>query len=398
MDKKRILIISQLPKEAGGTYTTGIARVVENLYRMDFNDGIEVHWYFTNVPHRVATSKNSFNNQYNGFQMLPLYVIANILLNPIRTIREWMHYIKIDRVNPLRFEFYKTNFQQVIKKVKPDIIHLHGAGMSPLYYANRKTNIPIIITFHGVMFNKEDKTTWHFKPRYIETILMANYFTVLNQETKSKALLLGMPEDKCVTIPNGVDTSHFFFSEEQRNALRDRFCIKDSVPVFMTTGLVIGRKGQFDFLLALEKLGIDYQYWIIGKGPDEKKIANYVAEHYLGEKVKLLGYIDGKELFKYLSAADFYAHVSTTEGQALSEIEAYATGLRVIVRKEISGTVIGDSVNDHSNYYIWDADRFNIEEMKEWLKQKAGNRESRGKYDWSEIARQYGDLYRKLLS
>ena len=398
MVKKRILIISQLPKEAGGTYTTGIARVMENLYQKVFNEGIDTYWYFTNVPQNIAATKLNQDNQYKGYQKMPLRMVVNILSNPMKTLREWRHYKKVDEVNPLRYEFYKTNFQRVIKEVKPDLIHLHGAGMSPLYYANLKTDIPIMITFHGMMYNEEDEKSWHYKPAYLATMKMATYFTVLNQETMRKALMLGMPEDKCTTIPNGVDTSHFYFSEEQRIALREQFKVKDGTLVFMTTGVVIDRKGQYDFMLQLEKLGIDYQYWIIGKGPDEQKIASYVAEHRLEQKVILWGYVKGHELFKYLSAADVYAHVSTTEGQALSEIEAYATGLRVVVRKEIAGTVIGDAEHDHDSYFIWNPQTPDDAALNDWLRLGAGLRASKGKYDWVEIARQYGNLYSRLLS
>jgi len=147
----------------------------------------------------------------------------------------------------------------------------------------------------------------------------------------------------------------------------------------------------------LEQLGINYQYWIIGRGPDEQKIVDYVAAHHLEQKVKLLGYVDGHELIKYLSTADVYAHVSTTEGQALSEIEAYATGLRVIVRKEIAATVVGDASSDHQTYYVLDMDNQKPSEMKVWLQQGNIERKSKGNYDWSVVARKYGELYKKIL-
>ena len=105
----KVLVISQLPKEAGGTYTTGIARVVENLYQKEFADGIEMYWYFTNVPHVVATERCTYEHQYNGYQKRPLQMVANILCHPFRTIREWKHYKTVDEVNPVRLEFYKAS-------------------------------------------------------------------------------------------------------------------------------------------------------------------------------------------------------------------------------------------------------------------------------------------------
>lgn len=396
MRKKRILIIGQLPKEAGGTYTTGIARVVENLYQKDFGN-VELFWYFTNVPHKVAKEKCQYEHQYNGYRKLPLQMLWSMVTKPVESIKAWRQYKRAE-VNPVRYEFYRANFAKVLSEVKPDLIHIHGAGLQPLYYANKQCGAPIIITFHGVMYNKEDVSSHHFLPTYLDQIKMADYFTVLNGETKRKALILGMPESKCTAIPNGVDTSRFYFSKEQRAKLRVEYGVSKDCLVFITTGVVIDRKGQYDFLQVLESMGVDYQYWIVGKGPDEQKIVEFVAERHLEDKVKMLGYVDGRELYKYLSAADVYAHVSTTEGQALSEIEAYATGLRVIVRKEIKDTVIGDSANDRQNYYVLDMSHTNKETMKAWLNEGNGERLSRGNYDWSLVARQYGELYQKLLT
>lgn len=393
---KKILIVGQLPKEAGGTYTTGIARVVENLYQKEFGKDIETYWYFTNVPQKTAEEKCSYEHQYNGYRKLPLQMLWNVVGKPFETARAWSLYKRAE-VNPVRYEFYRANFAKVLSEVRPDLIHIHGAGLQPLYYANKKWGIPIVITFHGVMYNTEDFRSHHFLFTYQDQIAMANYYTVLNGETMRKALALGMPESQCTIIPNGVDTGRFYFSKEQREIVRTKYSVSTDCRVFITTGAVIDRKGQYDFLHVLESLGIDYQYWIVGKGPDEQRINEYVTDHQLEDKVKMLGYIDGRELYKYLSAADVYAHISTTEGQALSEIEAYATGLRVIVRKEIKETVIGDTDMDLKNYFVLDTQCVDVVSMRKWLSCGSDNRASRGDRDWSDIALQYGNFYKKLL-
>lgn len=390
-----ILIIGQLPKEAGGTYTTGIARVVENLYKKEFG-GARTIWYFTNVPNRVARRIEHPMAIYNGYRMMPFRMIVNMICSPLQTIREWKSYIKYN-INPLRFEFYKANFKYILNNTKLDLVHLHGDGLLPLFFANRKSKIPILLTFHGIMYNESDKNSWHFKEGYEETMRMAEYFTVLNDETKRKALALGMPNNKYTVIPNGVDTGRFYYSIEKREAIRKQMAVASNTIVFITTGVVIDRKGQYDFLQVLESLNIDYQYWIIGKGPDEQKIAEYSREKQIDGKIKLLGYIDGRELYMYLSAADIYAHVSTTEGQALSEIEAYATGLKVIVRKEIAATVIGDAFEDHDNYYIIDMDSYSTSGLQDWVTNRRSERSSRSNFDWSAIAEMYAKYYYSII-
>ena len=395
-DERRVLIVSQLPKEAGGNYTTGIARVAENLYQMRF-DSVKVFWYFTNVPNKVAISKCHFKYQYNGYRIIPLQMLWNILKHPFKTLKEWSHYRKIDKVNPLRYEFYKANFMSIIGKIRPSVIHLHGSSVSPLYYAKEGANAKFLLTFHGIMYNPEDAKSLHFKPWYDSLMPMADFFTVLNKETERKAINLGMPKDRFVVIPNGVDTERFYFSEKDRDMLREKIGATEDCVVFMTTGAVIDRKGQFDFIQILQSLNINYQYWIIGEGVDVHKIQQYSETYGLSARIKLLGYVDGRELYKYLSASDIYAHVSTTEGQALSEIEAYATGLKIIVRKEIMNTVIGDVDHDQDNYYVLDFNNYDAASILMWINKKPFIRTSRDKYAWKSVAKQYDSLYNTLL-
>lgn len=206
-----------------------------------------------------------------------------------------------------------------------------------------------------------------------------------------------LPDDKITLIPNGIDASKFYFSPGKREEFRKKFGVADDCFLFMTVGLVIDRKGQFDTLKILESLDIKYQYWIMGKGPDFEPIQQYIAEHHLEGKVRLFGYIGDTELYQYHSAADVYAHASTMEGQSLAEIEAFSTGLRVLVRKEIAGTVIGDAYNDHTNYFIADYDDINTTELKDWIMKGNPGRCSKQKYDWSVIQKQYVELYENIL-
>ena len=50
-------------------------------------------------------------------------------------------------------------------------------------------------------------------------------------------------------------------------------------------------------------------------------------------------YVPHDELFAYYSAADIYAHPSSSEGQALVALEALCCGLPLIVNENIRDTI-----------------------------------------------------------
>lgn len=397
----KILQIGQLPQEMGGSYTTGIARVIGELSRYSYGDS-ELVIYGTNISDKCAKSIKGYPCKFVGYHFQPFRILMNILYHPIETIKEWKKYKQYEGINPLRMEFYKSNFCRLISEEKPDLIHMHGAGMFALNNANKKYHIPILLTLHGLMWNgdieDDNASEKKWKILYQHILPMASHYSTLNEKALFKMQLLGIHQDRVSIIPNGVDTKKFFYSESERHNVRKRLDVNESQMVFITVGLVIDRKGQFEFLQILESLDIDYQYWIIGKGPDYDKIHDFINKNHLEHKVKLLGYINDTEIYKYHSAADFYAHASSIEGQALAEIEAYTTGLRIIVNNRIADTVIGDLQNERDKYYVANFEEIDKENLIEWINSPQHNRTTCSKYDWSIIADMYYQKYKQICS
>lgn len=385
----KVLLIGQLPKEVGGTYTTGIAKVVYELSKQKISDA-EYYMYATNCKHSVARRLSEYPNQYLGYRFLIGRIVKNILFHPLKTIKEWKVYRKTGD-NPLRFELYKANFQKVLQDVKPDIIHMNGNGLAPLAFADVNPHVPIVLTCHGIFERFED-------PQSLAK-LYADYLTGLTDETLEEIhnYYCFTDDSKIKIIPNGVDTSKFYFSQTDREEIRRELGAGDSTKVFITVASVQERKGQFSFVKIIEELNIDCQYWIIGQGNDVDRILQYCKSKKLEDKVKLLGYRNGDELYKYYSAADIYAHASTMEGQALCEIEAFSTGLPCLVNNLIKGTIVKEEI-ENGEYLFYDNETPELCLIRDWIiKLNFNERKSRNNLDWSKVAEKYCDFYIKIL-
>lgn len=393
----KVLMIGQLPKEAGGNYTTGAANVVYELSKQQI-DGLEVYMYATNASEANIQKSCSFPNQYIGYRKDILGIIKDVVCHPIRTILEWKHYKTVDHQNPMRFAFYKTNIRRAIEIVQPDLIHVHSIGnVSPTRFAMEGKQIPLLLTCHGI-FYRGDADDVKGRDIYQGNLPLCDYYTGLTEEARQEFTdILGVSPEKYSIIPNGVDTKKFFYSEEWRNSIRKEMSVKDNTKVFITVASLQERKGQLAFIKILEQLDCDYQYWLVGLGPDKEAIERYVAEHQLGEKVKVLGYRNSDELYKYYSAADIYAHPSWKEGQALCEIEAYTCGLRTIVNIAVAGTIVGD-ITDKYLYHVIDFENVQLRELTEWLQLPPTPRQSRSNYDWRSIMDRYGVVYKRIVN
>lgn len=311
----KILMIGQLPKEVGGNYTTGAAKVVYELSKQMVT-GLDLFTFATNTPEQAVKPYCTFPNQYIGYRKSAWSILIDFVLKPLRTIKEWNHYRRFDHENPLRYAFYKANIKRAIELVKPDLIHVHSIGnVSSTRFAIGDRTIPLLLTCHGI-FYREDKNDSKGHDKYVGNLPLCDYYTGLTEESRREFTdILGIHPTKYTIIPNGVDSSKFYYSEEWRKSIRNEQDVSDDTIVFITVASLQERKGQLAFIKILEQLGIEYQYWLVGTGPDKESIENYISEHHLEGIVKLLGYHESDDLYRYYSAADIYAHPSWKEGR-----------------------------------------------------------------------------------
>lgn len=388
-------MVGPLPTDVGGSYTTGVCKVVYELSRQSY-DGVELYISSTNIHQYKAEKISNYLYQYNGYRWVIFDAFCDILFHPIKTIRELLYHKNVcHQKNPFRFEFYKLNIIRHIKRVKPDILHVHSTECASVYFANNG-KLPIIDTMHGVFYfgHESQKNMGDFLKSCVQ---QSDVITGLSENCrKLMKKYLNVPDNKLAIIPNGVDLSVYYFSERQRLKIRETYKVGQST-VFITVASIQERKGQLRFIKLLETLNIDYQYWIIGSGPDKVQIQKFCERKGISAKVKFLGSIPSQELYKYYSAADIYAHPSKMEGQALSEMEAYATGLRIIVSKDIKDTIASD-VSNRLIYYVVDMDCVDANNIKMWLRNCPIKRTSRNELSWETVAKQYENLYKTLYN
>ena len=391
----RILIIGQLPKEIGGNYTTGAANVVYELSKQKVGD-IEYFTYGTNITHWAAAKASAYPNQYIGYKFNPFRILLYGLRHPFISISHLRHYLNVDHQNIFRYAFYEDNIRKAIERVQPDLIHVNSINnVSPVRFAIGNRRIPVLLTCHGI-FYRGDANDVAARDCYMGNIHLADAYSGLTQESLDEyEKILGVKRDRVTVVPNGVDCKKFYFSPKWRAKIRSEYGISDNCKVFITVASVQERKGQLAFVKLLKNLHMDYQYWIVGKGPDEVAIDEYIKENGMADNVKLLGYKTADQLYKYYSAADIYAHPSWKEGQALCELEANATGLRTIVNRAIVGTIASKITNE--DYYVLDFDNIDTKSIESWVNKEASERKSRTNFDWSVIAQRYAQLYTLII-
>jgi len=128
-------------------------------------------------------------------------------------------------------------------------------------------------------------------------------------------------------ITPAIDTS-FFINQSLKDASNKNLL------QLMTIGRLHWKKDYTSIIIALKNLkdrGVDFEYTIIGDGPEEEKLKYLVYELGLINNIILTGKISQKEILIYFKKSHFYLQYSLQEGFCNAVLEAQSMGVLPIV-------------------------------------------------------------------
>lgn len=155
---------------------------------------------------------------------------------------------------------------------------------------------------------------------------------------------MGAPVDKLIYFPYWVDTESFRPSPENKISA-------DSFLRFVSVGRVLNeRKGHDLAIRSLAKVyrqsdKLNFEYIIVGTGPDVEKLSRLAEELGVAEKIKILGWVEPDEIKKIFYRSDILIHPSPVdEPYGVAVIEAMAAGL-VVVASDVTFAALDRIVN-----------------------------------------------------
>lgn len=216
--------------------------------------------------------------------------------------------------------------RKILKKEKPDLIHVHSAGTYGLIGALNGFH-PRVLTPWGsdILLASALK-----RPITRFVVRSADAYTCDGENTKARLIELGAQQEKIHLIRFGTDVEKFKPAnrKEQRAksklkiiSLRSLELIYDIETLIRAAAIVIKSAPNVEFMLAGDGSQREYLEQTANSGG---LIANGT--------IKFIGKINNDLLPNYLQNADIYVSTSLSDsGLAASTAEAMAAGLPVIV-------------------------------------------------------------------
>ncbi len=161
----------------------------------------------------------------------------------------------------------------------------------------------------------------------------ADHMSVISNYLASEAKKYGYKGSAIELVPNAVDIKRFTPDssfDSVRKELRQKLNLIESDIAVITTSRLVEKNAVDDIIKSLKSLPSNVKLLIAGVGELEKELRALVAEEKLDDRVMFLGFIDQKDLPRYLWSSDIFVRPSLSEGMGISFLEAMAAKLPVI--------------------------------------------------------------------
>jgi glycogen(starch) synthase len=217
----------------------------------------------------------------------------------------------------------------------------------------------------------------------------------------------GLPEDKLIMVPNGVNTE--VYSKNGKGDLgqfRRKFALPEE-KIILFVGRLVYEKGIHVLVNAIPKVleKANAKLIIVGNGYMKDQLSGLVGRIGLGHKVMFTGFVDDDTLRKLQMCADVSVVPSLFEPFGIVALEAMAAkspvvvsdtgGLSEIVEHEVSGV---KAYVDNPDSLAWGITKvLTDDKYADWLRTNAYKR-IQEKYNWDKIAQQTKTIYSNVLN
>jgi glycosyltransferase involved in cell wall biosynthesis len=241
---------------------------------------------------------------------------------------------------------------------------------------------PAVLTIHDLSFEHDPSHMPRRDRLVFRTVVpraarrAARVHTVSERTRRDLRNLYGIPGERIVVTPNGVDAA---FTPGRGIPGRD---------YVLAVGAVQERKNQRAALAAADSAGLPLV--VAGPRKDES-----LARELEQRGARVTGYLDQHELVELYRGAACLVQASRFEGFGLPVLEAMACGTPVVaVREPALEEVAGDAAVWAGERELADGIRRAVSERDRFV---AAGLERAKRFSWAETARRTLEVYREVL-
>jgi glycosyltransferase involved in cell wall biosynthesis len=301
---------------------------------------------------------------------------------------------------------YKSYFfaRKLLKEKKYDVVQAFFTVPCGLvaWKLHREFSVPYVVSLRGSdVPGYSDRFSFLYS--FIRPIVRAIWrraSAVISNSQGLKDLALRTNSHQAIEIiQNGVDIEHFIprAKEFSKNA--------NTIHLTLGASRVTDRKGINYLIEAIHLLKNEYDFSlkVIGDGNAKTQLEQMVSEYGLKKQITFSGRIPREETLGYYQEADIFVLPSLNEGMSNAMLEALACGLPIITTKTggaeelMQEGVNGLLVKQRDAKDLARALRVLAQDEPLRLRMGSASRALAESMSWQNIAKQYVEMYKKIV-
>ena len=241
----------------------------------------------------------------------------------------------------------------VVTDLQRDGVQLYHGLSGELPIGIRKSGIRSVVTIHDLIFLRHPEfynwvDTKIYAWKFRQTLREADHVIAISECTKRDILYYGDIDEQKISIVYQSFAPRFSVevSEEQRTQVRSAYQLPQRY--ILNVGSIEARKNILQAVQALPLLPDDVALVMVGRHtPYTDQVLQYVREHHLEERVRVLHGVPDEHLPMLYALAESFVYPSVYEGFGIPIIEAISCGLPVVA---CSGSCLEEAGGPDSLY------------------------------------------------
>lgn len=241
----------------------------------------------------------------------------------------------------------------VVTDLQRDGVQLYHGLSGELPIGIRKSGIRSVVTIHDLIFLRHPEfynwvDTKIYAWKFRQTLREADHVIAISECTKRDILYYGDIDEQKISIVYQSFAPRFSVevSEEQRTQVRSVYQLPQRY--ILNVGSIEARKNILQAVQALPLLPDDVALVMVGRHtPYTDQVLQYVREHHLEERVRVLHGVPDEHLPMLYALAESFVYPSVYEGFGIPIIEAISCGLPVVA---CSGSCLEEAGGPDSLY------------------------------------------------
>lgn len=249
----------------------------------------------------------------------------------VRMVHGWGH---IEPMRVFDVPFLKRRLRKLLGEIRPDVVHAGPVQKSAFLTALAGYQPLVTMSWGSDLLMDAQRGVGRCAARY--TLSRSAILVCDCKAVRDVAVNLGMPEDRIVIFPWGVDLNHF--KPDQSADVRKCLGWEDNFILISTRAWepLYGVDVLIDGFIEAAQIDEDLRLLLLGKGSLEPVIRSKLEDAGMLNRVHFAGQVGYDVLPDHYRSADLYISASYSDGSSISLLEAMACGVPALV-SEIPG-------------------------------------------------------------